>query len=230
MTILSAKEIYKSFLDNNENLNVLENVSLEITQGEMVAIIGPSGSGKTTLLNILGNVLIPDQGEIYIDGNATSQLKDKERCHLRNEYFGYIVQDFALLDDESVLENIMLPTLYHNKKIASSIYKERIHVMAEELQIVHKLKTKVKKLSGGEKQRVAIIRSQICNQQIILADEPTGALDQENTNIVMQFFQRLASQEKKSIIIVTHDLNVARKCNRVYQLKYGVLTLNNTLT
>lgn len=224
MPILSAKGIYKNFVDNEKKLNVLENVSLEVEQGEIIAIVGPSGSGKTTLLNIIGNALKPDQGEIYVDGSATSQLKDKERCKLRNKYFGYIVQDFALIEEESVQENIMLPTLYQEEKTSSAIYKERMRIMAEELQIVHKLKNKVKKLSGGERQRVAIIRSQICNQQIILADEPTGALDQENAVIVMKFFQRIAKQENKAVIIVTHDLSIARKCNRMYRLEYGILT------
>lgn len=225
MSLLSVQGVSKSYMDATNKQTVLEDINLEIENGEMVAIVGPSGSGKTTLLNLIGNVMPPDSGEIYINNEETSNMNDKSRCQLRNQYFGYIVQDFALIEEESVEENIMLPTLYRDKKGSSVEYKNRINSMAEKLQIKHKLKTKVKKLSGGERQRAAIIRSQICNQSIILADEPTGALDQKNTELVMQFFRELVDKEKKAVIIVTHNLEVAKMCDRVFKLEYGTLKL-----
>lgn len=224
MAILSVRGIRKCFGDNGKRIEVLRDVAIGIEKGEMIAIVGPSGSGKTTLLNVMGNVIEPDDGEIYIEGHETSHLKDKERCRLRNQYLGYVVQDFALVEDETVEDNIMLPTQYNKEKVSAKVYKERMKLLAEEVRIAHKLKTKVKKLSGGERQRVAIARCQICNQQIILADEPTGALDQENSKIVMDFFQFLAKERNKAVVIVTHDQNVAARCDKIYRLAYGVLT------
>lgn len=223
MSILSVQHIRKSYIDASKKIKVLEDVNLEIETGEMVAIVGPSGSGKTTLLNLIGNVMPPDSGEIYINGEMTSNMNDKSRCQLRNQYFGYIVQDFALVEEESAEENIMLPTLYTHNKESAVIYTSRMNSLAERLQVKHRLKTKVKKLSGGERQRVAIIRSQICNQSIILADEPTGALDQDNTEIVMHFFRELVDKEQKVVIIVTHNQNVAEMCDRIFKLEYGTL-------
>lgn len=223
MNVIKVENVKKEFRDGERRNQVIKDVSFSVEQGQMVAIIGPSGSGKSTLLKIIGNVIYPDSGEIYVEGKATSQMKDKERCRLRNECFGYIVQDFALIEDETMEENIMLPTLYHRKKNSAKIYKERLKSMAEELKIYEKRKTKIKKLSGGERQRISIIRSQICDQNIILADEPTGALDQENTDIVIRFFEKMA-QNQKTVIVVTHDERVAQRCDKIFRLEYGTLT------
>lgn len=225
MELLSIRHVSKSFLDYKSTVQAVTDVSLDIYLGKMVAIIGPSGSGKTTLLNLMGIVLAPDRGEIFVDGQNTSGLNDLQRCKMRNQYFGYIVQDFALIEDESAEQNILVPTLYSKQKKTGIDYKKKIQNLSERLHVTDKLKTTVKNLSGGERQRIAIIRSLICNQQIILADEPTGALDQENSTIVMEYLRDVVKNEHKAVVIVTHDLNIARQCDSVYRLTRGTLSI-----
>ena len=226
MELLSIRHVSKSFLDHDSTVHAVTDVSLDIVPGEMIAIIGPSGSGKTTLLNLMGIVLAPDTGEILVDGQSTNHLNDSERCRIRNRYFGYIVQDFALIEEDTASQNILVPTLYSRQRKSNAEYKKKMRSLAEKLQVADKLKTTVKNLSGGERQRIAIIRSLICDQQIILADEPTGALDQENSLIVMEYLREAVSHERKAVVIVTHDLNVACRCDRVYQLTRGALSIH----
>lgn len=225
MKLLSVHNVSKSFQDHNCTVHAVNDVSLDIHQGEMVAIIGPSGSGKTTLLNLIGIVLAPDSGEIYVDGQKASGLNDAMRCRIRNQYFGYIVQDFALIEEDTAMQNILVPTLYSKQKKSAAVYRKLIQNMAEKLKVTEKLKSTVKNLSGGERQRIAIIRSMICNQKIILADEPTGSLDKDNSNIVMSYLREMVDEGEKAVIIVTHDLNVARQCDRVFKLTRGNLTV-----
>ena len=173
----------------------------------------------------MGIVLAPDTGEILVDGQSTDHLNDLERCRIRNRYFGYIVQDFALIEEDTASQNILVPTLYSRQRKSNAEYKKKMRGLAEKLQVADKLKTTVKNLSGGERQRIAIIRSLICDQQIILADEPTGALDQENSFIVMEYLREVVNHERRAVVIVTHDLNVACRCDRVYQLTRGTLSV-----
>lgn len=224
MELLSVRNVSKTFLDQNTKVCAILNNSLDIHSGEMVAIIGPSGSGKTTLLNLMGIVLEPDSGEIFVDGQKVNELKDVKRCQMRNRYFGYIVQDFALIEDDTAMQNILVPTLYSKQKKSAVEYRRIIKDLALKLQIEKKLNTKVKKLSGGERQRIAIIRSMICDQQIILADEPTGALDQENSDILMECLRNIVADDKRAVVIVTHDLHIARQCDRVLKLSRGILS------
>ena len=225
MELLSIRHVSKSFLDHDSTVHAVTDVSLDIFPGEMIAIIGPSGSGKTTLLNLMGIVLAPDTGEILVDGQSTDHLNDSERCRIRNRYFGYSVQDFALIEEDTASQNILVPTLYSRQRKSNAEYKKKMRGLAEKLQVADKLKTTVKNLSGGERQRIAIIRSLICDQQIILADEPTGALDQENSFIVMEYLREVVNNERRAVVIVTHDLNVACRCDRVYQLTRGTLSV-----
>ena len=189
----------------------------------MIAIIGPSGSGKTTLLNLMGIVVAPDSGEVYVDGQKASDMNDAVRCRVRNQYFGYIVQDFALIEEDTSMQNILVPTLYSKHKKSSKEYRKIIDGMAEKLQIGDKLKSTVKHLSGGERQRVAIIRSMVNDQKIILADEPTGSLDKDNSTIVINCLLELAHDLQRAVVIVTHDPDVARQCDRVFLLSDGIL-------
>lgn len=223
MALLSVQNVSKTFEDHHYKVHAVREVSLDVDPGEMIAIIGPSGSGKTTLLNVMGLVISPDCGEIYIDGKKASAMNDRARCAARNQYFGYIVQDFALIEEDTAMENILVPTLYSKCRKRPKEYRERILNMAEQMQIQDKLNSRVKKLSGGERQRVGVIRSMINDQQIILADEPTGALDKENSAIVMHCLKELVTNEKKAVVIVTHDLSIASQCDRIFSLEEGVL-------
>ena len=225
MDILSIRQVSKSFLDHDTTVQAVSNVSLTVSLGKMVAIMGPSGSGKTTLLNLMGIVLAPDSGEIFVDGQNTSRLNDRQRCQLRNRYFGYIVQDFALIEEDSAWQNILVPTLYSKRKKSVAEYRRITQKLADKLHVTDKLNTTVRNLSGGERQRVAIIRSMICDQQIILADEPTGALDQENSLIVMMYLRETVNYKNKAVVIVTHDLDIARQCDQVYRLTRGSLSM-----
>lgn len=218
--LLFVQNICKYYRTNQYTVKAVDRVSLSVDKNEMVAIVGPSGSGKSTLLNILGLILQPDEGSILIDGNDPSTLGDSKVSMLRNKLFGYVMQDFALLDDETVYRNIQLPLLY-NKEIPRKEYKQRIHAAAESLGIADKLKRKAARLSGGERQRVAIARAIVCDQPIILADEPTGSLDAANKENVMDILVGLCREKGKTLVVVTHDLSVAEKCDRIIQMQNG---------
>lgn len=220
MPTITVQNICKHYDTNHYTVKAVDHVDLSISENESVAIVGPSGSGKSTLLNMVGLILKPDDGIIQIDGQDVTKLSDDSRSVLRNHTFGYVVQDFALLDDETVYSNIRLPLLY-NKEIERQEHKKRIHAAAESLGISDKLRRKAAKLSGGERQRVAIARAIVCDQPIILADEPTGSLDAANKENVMDILMKLCREQNKTLIIVTHDLSVAEQCNRVIRMKDG---------
>lgn len=160
-------KVSKSYQTNNYVVKAVNQADFAADKGTSVAIIGPSGSGKSTLLNMMGLIIYPDFGRILINGEDVTNLPDTALCHFRNSYFGYVVQDFALIERESVFNNIRIPLLY-NKKIKRGEHKERIHRAAESLLIQDKLHRKVEQLSGGERQRVAIARAIVCDQPIIL--------------------------------------------------------------
>lgn len=224
MPEIKVRDICKRYHTNYDTVNAVDHVTLTISEGEAVAIVGPSGSGKSTLLNMIGLILQPDSGSIQIGEQEAVKLRDSRRSALRNEMFGYIVQDFALLEDETVYSNIRIPLLYH-KRIKSREYKERIHAAAQALGIGDKLHRKAAKLSGGERQRVAIARAMVCDQPIILADEPTGSLDGGNKEKVLSILMKLCKERNKTLIIVTHDLSVAEQCHRIIPMKDGKVSL-----
>lgn len=190
MYSIMLDKVSKSYQTNNYVVKAVNQADFAADKGTSVAIIGPSGSGKSTLLNMMGLIIYPDFGRILINGEDVTNLPDTALCHFRNSYFGYVVQDFALIERESVFNNIRIPLLY-NKKIKRGEHKERIHRAAESLLIQDKLHRKVEQLSGGERQRVAIARAIVCDQPIILADEPTGSLDAVNRDRVMDILMDL---------------------------------------
>jgi putative ABC transport system ATP-binding protein len=218
------KSITRFYGKNENRVNALRSINLSINAGELVAIVGPSGSGKTTLLNILGCLDSPDSGEYLIDKIDTSKLKPRELANIRNKKFGFIVQNFALLDDYTVYENIKIPLDYSNTKIKNK--KQKIKEILKTLGIEDKLNKYPTELSGGQCQRVSIARALINNPEIILADEPTGALDREMGQQVIDIFKEI-NKENKTIIIVTHDTNIAAQCDRIITIEDGSIKSNN---
>ncbi len=224
MQTIQLNNICKMYETDHYTVKAVDGVSATFSGNEAVAMIGPSGSGKSTLMNMIGLILQPDGGKVLLNGKELGKLNDRVRSALRNQTFGYIVQDFALLDDESVYNNIRLPLIY-NKTIKRSEHRKRILSAAERLGISDKLRRRAAKLSGGERQRVAIARAIVCDQPIILADEPTGSLDAANKKNVMDILMRLCRDEGRMLIVVTHDASVAGRCDRTIQMHNGKIVV-----
>lgn len=218
------KDIGKEVVSSHEKKWILQNVDVEINEGEMVAIIGKSGAGKSTLLHIIGAVDKKTTGEYYIDGQDIDKLRDSKIAKLRNKTFGYIMQDFGLLNEDTVYENIILPYLLGSQ--SQKNIKEKAYKNMEMLGIKDLASQKVEKLSGGEKQRTAIARALMMNPKYILADEPTGALDSKNTQQVMDILRDL-QKLGKTVIIVTHDMDVANCCDRKICISDGHVVEND---
>jgi putative ABC transport system ATP-binding protein len=223
MELIKMKSIERFYGTGENKVNALRGLDLSINNGELVAIVGPSGSGKTTLLNILGCLDSPNKGEYFINNIDVSNLNQKELANIRNSRFGFVVQNFALLDDYTVYENIKIPLDYSNIKIKDK--KEKIINVLKKLNIEDKINRYPTELSGGQCQRVAIARALVNNPDIILADEPTGALDREMGQQVIDIFKEI-NNDNKTIIIVTHDSNIASQCDRIITIEDGRIKSN----
>ena len=224
MKILIVKNLVRNyrkayFKESEEDIKVLKKISFYVSEGEFVGIMGKSGCGKTTLLKTLGMIDKPTDGEIYFLGEDTSKLYGDKLADIRNEKIGFIFQDFYLMDSLSVEENIMLPMIIGKKEIHNM--KKLARKYAEQLQIGHLLNKNPYELSGGEKQRVAICRALINNPELILADEPTGNLDSKSGKIVIDALNKISAEYHKTIVMVTHDPQMASYCNRIILLKDG---------
>lgn len=214
MSYLEVKNLNKAY----HHKKVLQSLEISVEQGEMVAIMGRSGCGKSTLLHILSGIEKMDSGSYVLDGQDLSKCSSRKMAKLRNEMIGYIVQSYALIPGITAYENIVLP-LQMRKLIGDEAYSI-VESVARKLDIASLLDQKTRDLSGGEKQRVAIARALVIQPKVILADEPTGALDQESAAELMQLLCTL-QKEGNTIILVTHDRNVAGYCNQIYQLEDG---------
>ena len=221
MAYIEAKGIYKTFGRGDAAVHALRGISLSVDKGEMVAIMGKSGSGKSTLLNILGGLMAMDKGELYVNGKKVDFYKKKYLLNYRRREVGFVVQYFALIDDMNVYKNVSLPLRYQG--IPRAQIKKRTTKMLRNLGIEEKAKSYPSELSGGQQQRAAIARALVKNARIILADEPTGALDEGTGDDVMKLFQRLKMKDR-AIIIVTHDSKVAEYCDRIIYLRDVVNT------
>ena len=219
MAYIEAKDIHKTFGKGDAAVHALRGVSLSVDKGEMVAVMGKSGSGKSTLLNILGGLMTMDEGELYVGGKKVEFRKKKYLLNYRRREVGFVVQYFALIDDMNVYKNVSLPLRYQG--IPRAKIKQRTTKMLRHLGIEEKAKAYPSELSGGQQQRAAIARALVKNARIILADEPTGALDEGTGDDVMKLFQRLKKKDR-AIIIVTHDNKVAEYCDRVVYLRDGM--------
>ncbi len=219
MNIIELHEINKTYPIGKDRFHALKNVSLTVERGEMLSVMGASGSGKTTLLNIIGLLDGFDSGEYILSGENVTKLRDHESANIRNGRIGFVFQDFCLLQNESALFNVMLP-MYFNKtsfwKMKRKAAETLKHVGLQETQY----KKPVKLLSGGQKQRVAIARAIVNEPDIILADEPSGALDSESSRQIMEVFKEL-NRESKTVIVVTHDETVSGYYNRVIRIGDG---------
>ena len=220
---ITCRNINKSYADiNSQNQNcVLKNIDLKIKTGEAIALRGPSGSGKTTLLNIISGLDDPSSGDILFDDILMRNLDTSARAVFRNQNLGIIYQFFNLLDDFNVYENIAMPLLLRgeNKK---NVY-EKISSIVDKIGISEKINSNVKLLSGGESQRVAIARAIIGLPRIILADEPTGNLDKDNTDKVVNLLIETCKRNNTSLLMVTHDIDLLNKFEKVYSLESGNL-------
>ena len=203
---------------SGERVHALRGASLSVDKGEMVAVMGKSGSGKSTLLNILGGLMTMDEGELRVGGKKVDFRKKKYLLNYRRREVGFVVQYFALIDDMNIYKNVSLPLRYQG--IPRAKIRQRTTKMLRNLGIEEKAKSYPGELSGGQQQRAAIARALVKNAKIILADEPTGALDEDTGNDVMKLFQRLKMKDR-AIIIVTHDSKVAEYCDRIVYLKDG---------
>ncbi len=218
---IQLKNINKIYNAGKKNENhVLKDVSLTVDDGEMVAIIGRSGSGKSTLLHILGCLDTSSSGEYTLDGIHVNDLSEQERAMVRNTKIGYILQDFGLISEDTVLENVMLPMMFDDTPMGK--IKQRALDALRQVEMEQLQGNKVATLSGGEKQRTAIARALVKNPEYILADEPTGALDTENAEIFMENLIHL-HEMGKTIIMVTHDLELASRLNRTCRIVDGEL-------
>lgn len=215
---IKLKDVHKIFGKKEAKVEALRGVSLSIFDGEMVAIMGKSGSGKSTLLNILGGMMSMNEGEYFYDGNAVNTMNQRKLTAFRRDEIGFVVQYFALADDLNVFKNVALPLKYQGysrKKIRKMVMET-----LKELGIDEKAKAYPSELSGGQQQRVAIARAVVKKPQLILADEPTGALDEATGEEVQNILRRL-NEKGNTVIIVTHDANVAKNCDRIIYLKDG---------
>ncbi|HMC84344.1 MAG TPA: ABC transporter ATP-binding protein [Chitinophagaceae bacterium] len=217
--MIQLQNIQKVYRTDTVETQALSSISLDIAKGEFLSVMGPSGCGKSTLLNIMGLLDQPSKGDIKIDEQSTNTLSDKELAHFRNKKLGFIFQSYHLINDLRVLDNVELPLLYRNSSSAerSNLAKQAL----EKVGLSNRVKHFPTQLSGGQKQRVAIARAIVGNPEIILADEPTGNLDSAMGDEIMNILINLNRTEGTTIVMVTHDENMAKKTHRLVRLFDG---------
>ncbi len=225
--MLEIKQLHKSYTIGDSSLHVLKGIDLSVAEGEMVAIMGSSGSGKSTLLNIIGMLDEADEGAYILDQVPIKNLTEKKAAIYRNKFLGFIFQSFNLINYKNALENVALPLYYQGLKRKERQEKARFHL--EKVGLLDWETHLPSELSGGQKQRVAIARALASDPKLILADEPTGALDTTTSYEIMAFLQQLNS-EGKTILIVTHEEDIAAMCKRIVRLRDGVIMEDKKVT
>jgi ABC-type lipoprotein export system ATPase subunit len=228
MELIELKNICKTYYMGDIDVPVLKGITLSIGKGEFVALMGASGSGKSTLMNILGCLDHPTSGEYWLEQREISKVSADERAYLRNHKIGFVFQNFNLLARTSALENVMMPLSYTREHLSDSEVKQRAVELLNRVGLDDRMHYEPSKLSGGQQQRVAIARALINNPSVLFADEPTGNLDSKTSEEVLKMLQKLNTEENITIIIVTHDPNVARHTQRQIHIHDGLIVNSQT--
>lgn len=218
-SLIKLQNISKTYQVGANHFSALKEVNLELQRGEMTAIVGVSGSGKSTLMNIMGFLDRSTSGKYFFSGQDVSDLSEHDLAEIRNSKIGFVFQSFFLLARSNALQNVMLPLFYRGTPRVEA--RDMAMHMLEKVGVGHLAFNKPNQLSGGQQQRVAIARALVGNPEVILADEPTGALDSQTGHEVMALFRELNQQEGRTIVIITHDKEVSRQCQRVVTIKDG---------
>jgi ABC-type lipoprotein export system ATPase subunit len=219
--LIELKDITKIYRTGDLETPVLRGVSLTIDRGELVALMGASGSGKTTLMNLLGCLDQPTSGEYWLDGREVGGLSSDERAAVRSRMIGFVFQNFNLLPRTSAIDNVLMPVTYSSGSVGAASVRKRATELLKRVGLGARMDYEPSKLSGGQQQRVAIARSLINSPSILLADEPTGALDSKTSAELLAMLQRLNREEQLTILLVTHDPSVARHASRIIFVKDG---------
>ena len=219
--MIKMVNICKGYMVGEENVQVLKDINFNVDEGEFVAILGPSGSGKTTLMNIIGCMDVADTGEYYLDGQAIHTMEEADLGDIRNQEIGFIFQNYQLIPTYNIMQNIIMPLLVRGMTTAEA--EDKCMDTIKLLGIDHRLRHKPSELSGGQKQRVSIARALVGEPAILLADEPTGALDRSSGQDVLKLFKRL-NEMGHTIVMITHDLNVAQAATRIVHIIDGQLS------
>lgn len=225
-TAIECKSISHSFPTGTERFQVLDDVTFSIEKGEMVAIMGPSGSGKSTLMNMIGCLMTPESGEVTILNSSIQNMNKNQLAEVRRDHIGFVFQQFNLLARTSAVENVKMPLMYFDKPIEDA--DQRAQHCLELVGLGDKLSSHPNQLSGGQQQRVAIARALINNPDILLADEPTGALDSKTGEEIVELFHTL-NQQGQTIIIITHDDEVAAQAQRILRIRDGKLIPDSSI-
>ncbi len=221
--MIELQDVWKEYQINKEEVFIaLKGISLSIKAGEFVAITGPSGCGKSTTMQILGLLDRPSRGRVLIAGKEAEILSDGELSRLRNEYIGFVFQQFNLINKLSVLENVLVPTIYTRKRLEYDARQRAIYLL-ERFGLKEKMNSFPNKISGGQQQRVAIARSLIMNPDFVLADEPTGNLDSTSGAEIMKIFTELNKNDKVTIVLVTHEADIASQARRQIHMRDGLI-------
>ena len=221
--LIELKDIYKIYQMGSEEVRANDGISLSIEKGEFVAIVGKSGSGKSTLMNIIGALDVPTEGEYYLGGEDVSHMSDNQLAEIRNKMIGFIFQQYNLLPRDNLLENVELPLLYAG--VPNPERKERALRSLEKVGLADKWASRPKQLSGGQQQRVSIARALAGSPSLILADEPTGALDSRTSRDVLDFMKEL-NREGNTIVMITHDSSIAMEARRVVRIHDGKINFD----
>ncbi|CAJ1001242.1 MULTISPECIES: ABC transporter ATP-binding protein [Bacillales] len=224
--VIQMEEVKKTYVIGDQEIQALRGVNLVIEEGDFAAIMGPSGSGKSTMMNLIGCLDKPTSGELYLDGHPVSQADDDELAIIRNQKIGFVFQQFHLLPRTSAVENVELPLLYAG--VPAKERRERAVQALESVGLGNRLYNKPNELSGGQQQRVSIARALVNNPVLLLADEPTGALDTKTSIEIMSIFQQLHEQGK-TIVLVTHEPDIAEHAKRIIRFRDGQIIANEAV-